>query len=306
MARAPINRARRWFRGPDEVVAPGPGPAGGTGPRLWPCYPPAHYLGQLSEEHQRFMAGLRAPATIEDCEWYHTFELRDGRVMRGAWDLRGGEDSYLGGVDLRGKRVLEPGPASGYLTFHMERQGAEVVSFEAGYDVAVDVLPVAGMDMSREQLNNMATIDRVHNCWWYMHREYGSAAKLVHGRIYDMPGDLGTFDVSVFGAILLHLREPWGALAEAARRTTGTMVVTDLLQDTEAPLESDIMRFSPLATHEITNWWSIYPGAVVRMLERLGFEKTRITRHTQRHHLGHVLTDEAVAMPMWTVVGERP
>ena len=65
------------------------------------------------------------------------------------------------------------------------------------------------------------------------------------------------------------------------------------------------MRFSPLANHEISNWWAIYPGAVVSMLERFGFGKTTITEHTQTHHLGHRLEDNAVEMPMFTVVGER-
>jgi hypothetical protein len=298
------DRFQKRQPGPASALAQGAsGPH--QGPALWPSYPPRNYLGQLSDEHQRQMAERRASATVDDCDWYHTFELKDGTVMKGAWDLQGGEAAYLGGVDLAGKRVLEPGPASGYLTYYMERQGAEVVSFEAGYDVAVDVLPVNGMDMHLEQLKNMANIDRVHNCWWYMHREYASKAKLVHGNIYSMPGDLGSFDVSIFGAILLHLREPWGALSEAARRTTQTMIVTDVLQDTEQPIESNIMRISPLATHEITNWWSIYPGAVVKMLERLGFGNTTITQHTQSHHLGHVMTDEPYAMPMWTVVGQR-
>jgi hypothetical protein len=302
MLRDRLPNRRRRVEEPTSNLAASGAP---SGPALWPSYPPRHYLGQLRDEHQAQMAERRASATKEDCDWYHTFELRDGTVMRGAWDLRGGETAYLGGVELKGKRVLEPGPASGYLTYYMEGQGAEVVSFEAGYDVPVDVLPVNGMDMHLEQLKNMANIDRVHNCWWYMHREYNAKAKLVHGNIYAMPGDLGSFDVSVFGSILLHLREPWGALSEAARRTTETMVVTDVLQDTEYPIESNIMRISPLKTHEITNWWSIYPGAVVKMLERLGFGDTTITQHTQSHHLGHVMTDEPYAMPMWTVVGHR-
>jgi hypothetical protein len=65
------------------------------------------------------------------------------------------------------------------------------------------------------------------------------------------------------------------------------------------------MRFSPLATHEISNWWSIYPGAVVSMLERVGFGNTTITEHTQSHHLGHRMEQSAVEMPMFTVVGQR-
>jgi peptide methionine sulfoxide reductase MsrB len=41
------------------------------------------------------------------------------------------------------------------------------------------------------------------------------------------------------------------------------------------------------------------------MLERLGFGDTTISQHTQSHHLGHVMSDEPYAMPMWTVVGRR-
>lgn len=271
----------------------------------WPTFPPKQYEGQLDRQWQLDAAARRSGVSIDDCEWYHTFDLPGGGEIKGAWDLRGGEGAYLGQTQFSGKRVLELGPASGYLTYFMERQGAEVVSFEAGFDVPVDLLPVDGVDLLDEKMKIMRTVTRVHNSWWYMHRQYQSAAKLVHGNIYAMPGDLGSFDISVFGAILLHLREPWGALVEAARRTTERMVVTDLIQDTDYPLEANIMRFSPLATHEISNWWSIYPGAVVSMLTRLGFTRTTITTHSQAHHLGHRMDDAPQQMAMFTVVGER-
>ena len=159
----------------------------------------------------------RADADLSDFVWYHATELPDGHVLPGAWDLRGHETSYLGGVDVAGKRVLELGPATGYLTFYLERMGAEVVAFEAGFDVSIDLLPVQGREHPEEKLRVMQeTIDRNHDAWWYLHRQFGSSAKFVQGDIYDMPGDLGSFDVTLVGAILLHLREPWGALSQAA------------------------------------------------------------------------------------------
>jgi O-methyltransferase len=273
--------------------------------RLWPAFPPANYLGQLEPAFQSHMAELRAPATLDDCEWYHSFTRPDGSEIAGAWDLRGGEAEYLGGTDFAGQRVLELGPASGYLTFWMERQGAEVVALEPGFDVTASLIPFKGRDMWEETMNITRVIDRVHNAWWFMHREYGSSAKLVHADIYRMPGDLGQFDIAVFGAILLHLRDPWGALAEAARRTTRRIVVTDVIQDPDARLEDNIMRFGPGEEHHITNWWNIYPGAVIAMLTRLGFPRSAITRHYQPHHLGHHLDEPAHQMPMWTVVAER-
>ncbi len=245
---------------------PAPRPAGvptARGPLL-PSYPPREYLGQLDPAFQASLSKRREGADLSDFVWYHAFELPDGRVLPGAWDLRGHETAYLGGVDIAGKRVLELGPATGYLTFYMERMGAEVVSFEAGFDVSIDTLPVKGRDDPEGKRRVMQdTIDRNHDAWWYLHRTLGSSAKFVQGSIYDMPADLGTFDITLVGAILLHLREPWGALSQAAQRTTDTMIVTEPLQDDGHDPGSNIMRFSPSAEHHVTNWWSIYPGAVV-------------------------------------------
>ncbi len=273
---------------------------------LLPSYPPRDYLGQLDPAFQASESRRHDGADLSDFVWYHAFELPDGRVLPGAWDLRGHEAAYLGDVDVAGKRVLELGPATGYLTFYLERMGADVVSFEAGFDVSIDMLPVKGRDNPEGLLEVMQhTIDRNHDAWWYLHRTLGSSAKFVQGNIYDLPADLGTFDITVVGAILLHLREPWGALAQAARRTTETMIVTEPLQDDLHPPDSNIMRFSPSAEHHVTNWWSIYPGAVVSMLSRLGFGRTETTMHAQRHYLAHDLTSDAIEQKMYTVVG-RP
>ena len=298
---------RRRDKGPTTSAVVGATSAGPErrGPLL-PYYPPTDYLGQLDPAFQEALSKRREGADLRDLVWYHTVELPDGRVLPGAWDLRGHEPEYLGGVDVGGARVLELGPAIGYLTYYMERQGAEVVAFEAGFDVSIDFLPVRGREDDEGRLRVMQeTIDRNHDAWWYLHRAYGSSAKFVQGDIYDMPSDLGTFDITLVGAILLHLREPWGALSEAARRTTRTMIVTEPLQDDLQPPESNIMRFSPSAEHHVTNWWSIYPGAVVSMLERLGFGRTSVTFHSQRHHLAHDIRADAIEQRMYTVVGHR-
>jgi SAM-dependent methyltransferase len=287
---------------------PDPNPPADTTRRgpLLPAYPPRDYLGQLEPEFQAAQSKGREDADLRDLVWYHAVELPDGTVLPGAWDLRGHEPAYLGRVNVAGKRVLELGPATGYLTFYLERMGAEVVAFEAGFDVSIDLLPFRGREDPEERRRVMQdTIDRNHDAWWYLHRTLGSSARFVQGNIYDMPADLGTFDITFFGAILLHLREPWGALSQAARRTTETMIVTEPLQEEEYPPESNIMRFSPSAEHHVTNWWSIYPGAVVSMLSRLGFGQAETTLHTQHHHLAHDITSEPVDQRMYTVVGRR-
>ena len=159
----------------DTVGGPAdPSPAAASAPArgpLLPSYPPKDYLGQLAPDFQADLSKRREGADLTDFVWYHAFELPDGTVLPGVWDLRGHESAYLGGVELAGKRVLELGPATGALTFYMERMGAEVVSFEAGFDVSIDTLPVKGDDQFQERLLVMQeTIDRNHDAWWHLHR----------------------------------------------------------------------------------------------------------------------------------------
>jgi hypothetical protein len=274
----------------------------------WPAAPPPGYLGQLDDAFQRDMAERWAFVQPDDCVFYHAAELPSGEVIPGAWYLLGEEDRYLGQPKLGGKRVLELGPASGCLTWWMERQGAEVVGFDVGFDVSIDMLPAPTRDLQADRLQAMQGdgIVGVQNSWWYMHRELGSAARIAYGDIYRLPTDFGRFDVSVFGALLIHLRDPYSALAQAAAVTDQTMIVVEPVQ---GGLDNDfdsIMRFDPVGNPDHpTNWWALSPGAVVTMLKRLGFGRSRVERHRQRHHLGHRLDEPPTMMEMYTVIADR-
>jgi 2-polyprenyl-3-methyl-5-hydroxy-6-metoxy-1,4-benzoquinol methylase len=67
-----------------------------------------------------------------DCDFYHVMELPGVGRVGDQWDLRGTVDAYLGDFDFQGKRALDVGAASGFLTFEMEKRGASVVSFDLG------------------------------------------------------------------------------------------------------------------------------------------------------------------------------
>lgn len=273
----------------------------------WPTFPPDRYLGQLTDAFQARLAAERAGIRREDCQFYHYTELPDGEVLPGAWDLRNREQIYLGNVDVAGRRVLELGPASGALTRWMESKGAEVVCFEAGFDRSIDLLPYPGREMASARDSAMVHgVAEVQRSWWYLHQLLGWRAKMVYGNIYALPGDLGRFDVAVFGSILLHLRDPFSALAQAAELTDGALVVTDAVQFGLDAEDQGLMRFDPLATPEgNTNWWALSPGAIKAMMWRLGFQPGPIVRHNERHHLGHQLDEPAVDMDLYTIVGTR-
>ena len=92
----------------------------------------------------------------------------------------------------------------------------------------------------------MQLIGRVQNSWWWLTSQWNVNVPAVYGNIYALPDDLGTFDVSIFGAILLHLRDPYGALLQAARRTRHEIVVSDVIPDGLVNFRTDWAEFNPV------------------------------------------------------------
>jgi O-methyltransferase len=273
----------------------------------WPAYPPPQYLGQLTDKFQALLASERSNIARDECDFYHTVELPNGEVVDGPWDLRGHEHEYLGGVNVRGKRVLELGPATGALTYFMERAGADVVGFDAGWDVSIDLQPHPGNeDLGELRMDHGKLFTGVQKSWWYLHQQYASQAKVAYGDIYALPGDFGEFDISVFAAILLHLRSPISALEQAARRTRETLVVTEPWSFGRETLHENIMRTVPWGDNgRWTVWWEMSAGAVLAMFDLLGFRKTEVFEHSQRHQFGHDRDAQFRQIEMYTVVGHR-
>jgi hypothetical protein len=174
-------------------------------------------------------ASPRVVTRLEDCFFYHTIEIPGYGIVEGPWDLRAGIRDYLGNVDLCGKRVLELGTASGFVCFHMERQGADVVAYDLSPDRAhlQNTVVFAGDDLCTMAAEYSSLIHLINNGWWLGHRAFGSAARVVYGTVYDVPSAIGTVDVATFGSILLHLRDPFLALASPLRMVRETVIVTE-------------------------------------------------------------------------------
>ena len=297
----PVERGQRSTDTPMIDIVPGVDPAGLAA--VWPADRTLGHLGQLTDEAQAEHLARFEPLEPAHCHWYHEIPTARGERRPGAWDLNGNESTYLGSIDLRGRRVFELGPATGHLTWWMEQQGAEVVAFEAGLDCHNDLIPYGRSVSDDVRDNAMRFISTVQRSWWWTKVEHGLAAKVAYGTVYDLPADLGEFDITVLGAVLLHLRDPFGAIMQVASRTTDAIVVTDL--EPPRPWNDTEMRFNPVEGDH-SSWWVITPGAMRRMLSNVGFTEHTVTRHVQWHRPGHVLDAEPVEMPMYTVVARRP
>jgi SAM-dependent methyltransferase len=234
------------------------------------------------------------PRVVEDistCLFYHTMDLPSLGVVRGHWDLRGRFDEYIGQVSLSGRRVLDVGCATGYLSFSSEQAGArEVVSFDMDHARRQHWLPFKDKLPYRDPEGfangHNAWVRQWHNGYWLCHRLLGSKAKVFYGDVYDLPRELGTFDVAVVGSVLEHLADPIRALASIARLTNETLsIVTPMLGT-----EEKIAQFNGDADRPEIDyvWWTYSLGTYRHVLRMLGFEIERITTARYWFELGDV------------------
>ena len=165
----------------------------------------------------------RGVRSREDCLYYHTIELPGLGLIRGFWDLRGGEDAYLGNVEVAGRSVLEIGPASGFLTAHLESRGAAVTAAELGPTDSWDVVPQRTHDLTEVLAARVGVMDQLRNSFWLTHRLLGLQARLHEGSAYALPAELGRYDIALMGAVLLHTRAPLAILEHVAARVDDTL-----------------------------------------------------------------------------------
>jgi hypothetical protein len=242
---------------------------------------------------------------LEDCFFYHTIDLPGIGLVSGEWDLRGAETTYLGAVELAGRRVLEIGPASGYLSFWMERQGASVVAYDLDERQEWDLVPYRDVDSAEIRRQRSEAIKRLNNSWWFARARMQAAARCIYGSVYQLDESVGQFDVVTLNSVLLHLRDPFLALQRAASRCKAQIIVTDVSErqfaGTKPGLGSELcMHFIPRAAMRspLDAWWYI-PAVLTReILTILGFPSIEISYHQHKFKDGHL-------WDFYTAVGTR-
>jgi tRNA (mo5U34)-methyltransferase len=139
----------------------------------------------------------------EPPEWYHTIDLPHGRTS-GLFDL----DRVRKAVpwpDLTGLRCLDVATFDGYWAFEMERRGAaEVLALDVPRTREFDWVP-----RRRADAHDIAT----GAGFLHAAASLQSNVQRVEGNVYSLSADeVGTFDIVLMGALLLHLANPFAAL----------------------------------------------------------------------------------------------
>lgn len=216
-----------------------------------------------------------AEAVAANPGWYHTIELAPGVVTPGQIDLRETAGKVLPG-ELKGKRALDIGTFDGFWAFELEKRGADTVAID------VPALEAAQWPaINRERLEARARewdlqLGRGFNL---AAEALGSSVERVECPVNDLTAeDLGgPVDFVFSGAILLHLRDPVGALERIAgvMRPGGELVILEPFS-VPATLRSPrrpVAEFQPLSTS--FNWWVPNLAALRAWLTAAGFEEVR-------------------------------
>ena len=207
---------------------------------------------------------------VADCYFYHTMELPGRGVIEGRdWDLRGRVDEYLGNVDFAGQRVLEIGPASGFLTFEMEKRGADVISVEVTDEHGWDFVPYPDARLEEVFGPRRIVMQQLKNSYWFSHAALQSKAKVYYGDAYNLPAALGEFDIAVMGAVLLHCRDPLRIVEQCGKRAKSLIIVDKFHPDLEG---APVCRLAPTPENFLWHtWWHFSTQFFTQFLAVMGF-----------------------------------
>jgi O-methyltransferase len=231
-----------------------------------------------------------------DCDFYHVMDLPGVGRVGGQWDLRGHVGDYLGHVDLAGRRVLEIGPASGFLTCQMEQAGAEVTAVEVPDDPGWDFVPYPDPQLASIQPARREHMRRIKNSFWFTHKACKLGARLYSCDATALPAALGRFDVAVMAAVLLHTKHPL-AIVESCSRLADTLVITDFHH---ATLKGPVCELHPTVENRAYDtWWNFGDEFFTRFLAVRGLPEQKVTRHRQTHTSGG-------EFEFFTIVARRP
>jgi SAM-dependent methyltransferase len=250
---------------------------------------------QSKHSNDKIFADPVKVADVGDCYFYHTMELPRYGVMNGEWDLRSGVDEYLGKVSFAGQRVLEIGPASGFLTFEMEKRGAEVVSVEVTAEHGWDFVPYPASKLEEILGPRQIVMQRLKNSYWFSHAAHHSRAKVYYGDVYNLPAALGKFDIAVMAAVLLHCRDPLRIVEQCGKMANSLIIADKFHPDLE---DAPICRLAPTPQNFLWHtWWHFSTQFFTQFLAVMGFTVSETLTHEQYHR--------GKAHRLFTIVGRK-
>ena len=178
---------------------------------------------------------------------YHRFDVGEGLVLEGHYDMTRYLHHYNLPESLAGKTALDIGTASGFWAFQLDQRGADVT--------AIDVWPPA-------------SFEKVSRC-------VGANVRYVQMDVYDLTPDFGTFDFVFCGSLLLHLSDQFRVIQNIRSVCTGEAIIATAIMSDPAVEDRPYAEFSGVHAIDGDYWtyWMPNVKTLEKMLLTAGFSK---------------------------------
>jgi 2-polyprenyl-3-methyl-5-hydroxy-6-metoxy-1,4-benzoquinol methylase len=185
---------------------------------------------------------------------YHKFELGNGLVIDGDYDMTKYLRHFRLPPRLDGMSVLDVGTAAGYLALECARRGANVTAIDLWE--SSEALSVA--------------------C-----EAFGVTVRYLRKSVFELDDSFGTFDIVLCGSMLLHLASPLDAIRRIRAVCRGTAIVSTTCPSDSADNDRPLCEFLGIHATDGDYWhyWTISAAALRRMLLAAGFSRIEHEAH---------------------------
>jgi SAM-dependent methyltransferase len=220
--------------------------------------------------------------------WYHAHEFDNGYAVAGDYDVGRDVADYGFPEDMTGMTVLDVGTASGWFAHYFAERGAIVTATDirglSDYDVEGRSTrpPIEAEKTVPDRVGEDGRAiyhSRVSRGLWIMRELLGSNVRFVNARADELePALFGgeRFDLVFVGALLLHLRDPVGALMAARSVCRGRLVATTRLVDDD--VDAPVPRMERVSPPQFANWWFPNAECYRRWFLDAGFARVDVER----------------------------
>ena len=130
----------------------------------------------------------------------------------------------------------------------------------------------------RRETNNF--LQKTQNSYWLAHRLLKSKNQVYYGDVYNLPDELGLFDVVLVGQILIHLADPISALASISKRCNGLLILTEGMVDSEDTTAKFFAQAAAQGPEWL--WWRYSIGTYRELMAIMGYEVLSVTKNQYR------------------------
>jgi tRNA (mo5U34)-methyltransferase len=225
-------------------------------------------------------------AQADDILWFHTIDLGDGVVTRGASELQMPASQF---PSFEGKSVLDIGAWDGGYSFMAERGGAQRVVALDHYAWGVDIEARGDYWNQCAADGTLPDQSRDLTDFWRPdlpgRRGFEFAAAALDSKVETVVTDfattdlaeLGVFDVVLYLGVLYHMKEPLTCL-ERVRAVTGEVAVIETLALHLQGLEDQkLLQFyaGGEVNQDFGNWYAPTMSALHALCLAAGFSSVR-------------------------------